>query len=248
MRRIISLLLILVICVSLVGCGKVVCSIEGCENEAVEDNTYEKSYCSKHLANKQAFEKSQDAYKNIIAAYEIVTDFAVDYYEVWRAGIYEPKKIRDQGVKYLATYLRNIDVDYLRQGLSRDAKKRMDNGGTILTEEHVNNPDLYLSLCTDKTLWSICPYAVIYAYDEAGKKSEAENLLNTAKQHMKEMSEKYSDYEHYPKLKELYSSVNSYLDTCFNQSHSFEQFAELNKEYEKEVSDYIADLDFIFSE
>lgn len=220
MKRIISLLLAVAICFSMAGCS----------------------------SDKKAFEASKEAYNNIKSAYDIVTDFAVDYYEVWRAGIYEPQKIRDQGVTYLGSYLRNIDTEYLRKGLSRDAKKRMDNGGTILTDEHVNNPDLYLQMSTDKTLWSICPYAVIYAYDEAGKKSEAEELLNVAKQQMKEISEKYSDYEHYPNLKGFFSTTSSYLDACFNQAHSFEQFAELNKEYEKEASDYIADLDFIFSE
>ena len=124
MKRIIALLLAVVMCISLCSCGN----------------------------DKKAFEKSQEAYENIKAAYDIVTDFAVDYYEVWRAGIYEPQKIRDQGTKYLSTYLRNIDVEFLRKGLSRDAKKRMDNGGTILTEEHVNNPDLYLKLLDIKKM------------------------------------------------------------------------------------------------
>lgn len=247
MKRI-ALLLILIICVSLAGCGKVICSIEGCENEAVEDTTYEESYCSMHLVNKQAFEKSQDAYINIKASYDIITDFAVDYYEIWRIGIFEPDQIREQGVQFLAKYLRNISEEELRMGVIMDAQKRKDGGATGLTEEIVNNPDLYLSMSKNEYLWSICPFSVIYAYEISGMKTDAEGFLTTAKIQMKEMSEKYSDYEHYPKLKDLYATISSYFDTCFNQSQSFEQFAKLNKEYEKEASEYIADLDFIFVE
>ena len=63
MKRIIAFLLLVVMCFSLVGCGKVPCSIEGCENEAVDDTTYDESYCSKHLEEKKAYVKSKEAYE-----------------------------------------------------------------------------------------------------------------------------------------------------------------------------------------
>lgn len=274
MKKIIALLLAMTMCLSLCGCGKSKAATE-CENliNAIGEVSIEskdaieaagKAYAALTSDEKDSisasatilsdarsayiFELSKGAYHNIKSAYDILTGFAVDYYEVSRAGIFESDRVREEGVKFLATFLRNISEEDLRKGLIQDATKRRDAGGKGMTDELVNNPDIYLSRSKNEYLWSICPFSVIAAYEINGKKDEAEALLNEAKVQMKELSEKYSDYEHYPNLKGLFSTINSYLDTCFYQVHSFEQFGELYKEYEKEASDYIADLDFIFAD
>lgn len=54
MKRNLALLLALVMCISLVGCGKTMCSVDGCENEAVEDTDFEEALCSKHIEEKKA--------------------------------------------------------------------------------------------------------------------------------------------------------------------------------------------------
>lgn len=276
MKKIVSLGLAFVMCLSLCACGKSKSATE-CENlinaigevsvdskEAIE--TAEKAYEALTEKEKESiaesviilrnaqeayrrayvFALSKDAYQNIKNAYDILTEFAVDEYEIWRISIFESNKVREQGVSFLSSYLRNISEEDLRKGLIMDATKRRDAGGTGMTDELVNNPDMYLNRSKNEYLWSICPYSVKYAYEIAGKRGEADGFIKCAKGQMKELSEKYSDYEHYPNLKGFFATVNSYLDTCFNQACSFEQFGDLIKEYEKEASDYIADLDYIF--
>lgn len=49
-------------------------------------------------------------------------------------------------------------------------------------------------------LFSFCVKCVIGAYKANGEIDKAQVTLDEAKSLMKEMSEKYSDYEHYPNL------------------------------------------------
>ena len=55
---------------------------------------------------------------------------------------------------------------------------------------------------------------ILTKYTGAGKK--AQTALNEAKAQMKELSEKYSDYEHYPNLKGYYTTTSSFFDFCNN--------------------------------
>ena len=49
MKKLMALILAMIMLVSFAGCGKAMCSVEGCENEAVEDTTYDESLCDKHF-------------------------------------------------------------------------------------------------------------------------------------------------------------------------------------------------------
>ena len=69
MKRFIALLMAIIMCSSLAGCGTPKCSIEGCKEKAVEDTTYEEPYCSNHLASKKSYELAKNAYDMIAVAY-----------------------------------------------------------------------------------------------------------------------------------------------------------------------------------
>ena len=86
------------------------------------------------------------------------------------------------------------------------------------------------------------------AYKVNGKVDEAKNALDEAKAQMKELSEKYSDYEHYPNLKGYYTTTSSFFDFCQNPTGSFEQVKDTINDYKNEARDYISDLDYIFEE
>lgn len=77
---------------------------------------------------------------------------------------------------------------------------------------------------------------------------EVQTALNTAKEQMKELSDKYSDYEHYPNLKGYYTTTSSFFDFCQNPTGSFEQMKNTINDYKNEARDYISDLDYIFEE
>lgn len=88
MKKITSLLLVVVMCLSLVACGG---------------------------SDKKAFEASKAAYDNIDIAYEITEQFGSDIYEAWRLGIYDKDEILDDGANHLATEL-SLSADEIRAG------------------------------------------------------------------------------------------------------------------------------------
>lgn len=70
----------------------------------------------------------------------------------------------------------------------------------------------------------------------------------TAKAQMKNLSENYSDYEHYPNLKGFYTTTSSFFDFCQNPTGSFEQVKTTINDYRNKARGYISDLDYIFED
>lgn len=61
MKYIFSFVLVSILIMSLTACGEKVCSIDGCGEVGVADETYEEIYCVKHLKDKKAFDASKVA-------------------------------------------------------------------------------------------------------------------------------------------------------------------------------------------
>ena len=58
------------------------------------------------------------------------------------------------------------------------------------------------------------------------------------------LSEKYSDYEHYPALKGYYTTTNAFFDFCQSPSGSFEQVKTTINEYRNDARNYDKDLNY----
>lgn len=256
MKRIIALLLALVICVSLVGCGKVTCSIEGCENEALEDASFEEPYCSKHLADKKAFEVSKAAYMNINTAYEITEAVGSDLYNGLQR-IISIGKVSKMGnaIDTLEEECLNLKREEIRAGLGYSlAKYKYGESWDELSDDEKNS---YLDLAEEYSYsvekWGenvlfITAWTIIHAHELNGNINDAQNWLNEAKVQMQEISEKYADYKHYPNLKGYYTTTSAYLDAVADFKMSFDEYKENHTTYKKEARDFINDLDFIFGE
>lgn len=72
------------------------------------------------------------------------------------------------------------------------------------------------------------------------KMQEAENILQ-------ELTAEYDDYTYYPRLKEYYAAVNSYVEFYTNPTGSFNQLADTVKEFENTIRTYEADVGFLFT-
>lgn len=81
-----------------------------------------------------------------------------------------------------------------------------------------------------------------------GKNTEVERKLEFAKNTLKSMTKKYSDYEYYPILKEYYSKVSSYYQFVYAPTGSFKQLADTVNDYENNLRTYKENLQFIFEE
>lgn len=221
MKKLVSMLLVMSMSISLCACGG---------------------------GNKKAFEVSKAAYDNIDIAYDITEKFGEDIYEAWRVGIYDDDEI---SVEHLASEL-NLSEDELKEGivytlLTVSDKSSYEDATEEEKETLRDGADLYFTIFEDD-LFSACVMAVTGAYSVNGKIDEAQSALNEAKAQMKELSEKYSDYEHYPNLKGYYTATSSFFDFCQNPTGSFEQVKQTINDYRNEVRDYISDLDYIFED
>jgi len=197
--------------------------------------------------DKKAFDISSSAYENITVAYEIVEDFGTDIYEAWRMGIYDKDEIHKDGAEYLAKEL-NLSADEIRDGMANlFHSSKWDDATVEELSGYRTEADIMFTLVKDD-LFSLCVATVANAYKLNGKIDEAQSALDAAKAQMKELSEKYSDYEHYPNLKGYYTTTSSFLDFCQNPTGSFEQIKTTINDYKNDARDYVNDLDYIFEE
>lgn len=186
--------------------------------------------CACGNSNKKAFEAANEAFGNIDKAYNMVEDFGSDVYEAWRLAIYEDDDI---SVKFLA-------------------------GKLALSENEINAAidevcgingvgDMFFTLYNDN-LFSACVIMVSKAYELNGRVDEIDGYLLEAKGQMKEMSEKYSDYEHYANLKGYYTTTNAFFEFCQNPTGSFNQVVDTINNYKNDARDFRNDLAYIFEE
>lgn len=226
MKKLIALVLVLSLCLSLTACG----------------------------GNKKAFEASKLAYEQIDIAYEITDEISRDIYEVWRLAIYEEDEIVKGGAKYLASKL-HLNEEELRRGIAYATLLHDGEDWDSKTEEEIEDlcsrADGFLKAASNlKSLkfFSFCTWCVDDAYLLNGKMEEAQTALDNAKSMMRELSEKYSDYEHYPSLKGYYTTTSAFFDFCESPTGSFEQVKDTLNKYRNEARDYVGDLDYIFED
>lgn len=240
MKKLIALALAVAMSLTFCACGKnqeVRTEATGATGQTAAQD--EKAYI---------FELSKEAYENIKEAYTLVSHFAGDYYDVRFLTVWKSDEVRTQGVSYLAKDLRYIEEDELREGIRLVIEKQYEKGVDWLTERHLTDMDLVLSELSYDSCMTVCLWAARYAYELSGETAQIEEAIDAAKEQLREMSEKYSDYTHYPDLKDFFTSTVAYYETCFKSGNSLEQYKELYTDYEKAGKEYIADLDFIFGE
>ena len=226
MKRFIAFILFVVLILSLVACSSGTTTKEPIVTEKTET----------------AFEVAQEAYDKVATAYEITENYGSDIYEAWRMGIYDADEILDDGVGHLASEL-SLSESEIIAGI---ALFLTDDG-----EEPDEITESFANLCFtyfEEDLFTFCVIVVSKAYKANGKTDEVQNALDSAKSLMKKMSDKYSDYEHYPNLKEYYTTTKSFFAFCEDPTGSFDQVINTINDYRNEARNYASDLDYIFEE
>ena len=198
--------------------------------------------CGGNTEKESVFDVAKDAYGKIEAAYAITEQFGSDVYEAWRIGIYDVDELMSNGVGHLASEL-SLSEDDIVKGialvLTDDGREPIQ-----LTKSRAN---LYFRFYED-SMFSFCVLIVANAYEANGKSAEAQGNLDSAKELMKRMSEKYSDYEHYPNLKKYFTTTKSFFAFCQDPTGSFEQVKDTINDYKNDAREYRSDLDYIFEE
>ena len=89
--------------------------------------------------------------------------------------------------------------------------------------------------------------AISNIVNENGEYVTPNEIIAILLMHLKK-HKKYSDYEYYPKLKELLTQVSALLDFCNNPEGSFEQVKDTINNYKNGIRDLTNDLNYIFAE
>ena len=73
------------------------------------------------------------------------------------------------------------------------------------------------------------------AIEMRGDYAQIQERMAQAERILQELTEEYDDYTYYPKLKELYAAVNSYVTFYTSPSGSFNQLADTINNYENNI-------------
>lgn len=198
--------------------------------------------------SEEIFGISQQAYNNLTEAFNLVSTYGSDIYNAWYEGIYNSE---DLSVSYLANNT-SLSASDIRDGMASSALGGPEAYKQASDEERaearVGADDLLKLAGAIDDGYSIVVFGIVDAYKVNGTSDKVSSLLSDAKEALRTISDEYSDYEHYPALKDYYSAVNAYFDFCENPTGSFQQLADTINSYENEAREYQNDLDFVFGE
>lgn len=273
MKKVISILLVLGLVLSFTACGNSsVKDVEKAIDKITEASKEEKATAVKAaeeaynaLSDKQKenvknndvlkkamiFVLASEAYDNVEIAYNITEQFGSDVYEAWRLGIYDDDEILDDGVKYLAKEL-SLSESELADGVAYTIiveilNQDWENASKEDKDKYRKDTDVVFYMFKD-SLFSFCVRVVSNAYKANGKTDIVQTALDKAKADMKEMSEKYSDYEHYSSLKGYYTTTNAFFEFCLEPKGSFNQVVDTINGYRNDARNFRNDLAYIFSD
>ena len=258
MKRVISLILVFVICISLSACGKskpikaaeeaidAIGEVTVNSGEAIANaeklynilTDAEKSKVDNRLVlvdAQEAFEKLQGelVYANAKEAYEQLKDVAslcvtgMDaIYGAWYFGIYEA----DDTYSSSFFYTMSLDVPGFTSTELEDAANALGISSTLASAD-----------------WNYCLWIVEEAISARGDYNTITTNMENASKILQSLTDEYDDYTYYPKLKEYYSAVDSYVTFFVSPTGSFNQLADTINNYENNIRTLESDVGFLFT-
>ncbi len=265
MRKIVSLLLIVVmICTVLTGCGKSKAvkaaeeaitaigeiTIDSGDAIASAEKLYniltdsEKAQVDNRLAlvdARESFEKLQGdlVYDNAKKAYEqlnVVADLCSngmdDIYGAWHFGIYKAKDTKSYESIFdnMAKSTPHFSSAELKAAAENVSSYGADMVGKLMAAD-----------------WQYCLYVVEQAILDRGDYATIEKEMNEAQAILQELTKTYDDYSYYPKLKDYYAAVSSYVEFFKSPSGSFQQLSDTVNNYETNIRTNRSDVGFLFN-
>lgn len=242
MKKIISFLLALVMCLSLAIYGG---------GHAAADTAKTKKNEAAEQKEKAAFEAASSIYTNINIAYEITQKYGNDLSEACLLSFTDEDELVKNGVKFLAKNL-NASEEELLEGLVYAVA--VDALGEDWEKVSETEKETYRELADTAfgfmgdDLSGLCALIVKGTYRANGDLKEAEAALDAAKAQLKQLKQDYPDYEYYSDLLDYYTATNTFFDFCVEPSGSYLHVMSAVSEYQDEIQKYISALEFAFEE
>lgn len=261
MKKAISLIMSIALCICLCACGKseavrsaedaisAIGEVSADSGEAIANaekyygilTDAEREKVENRLALVEAREQfdkviGEIVYTNAKEAYEKlkeVADLCIsgmdDIYNAWYFGIYKaedalPSRFYDY-YAYMAQEVPSFSADDLKAAA-----------------ESLGYSEAMVKKDWQKSLWIVeSAIAKRGDYDTiAANMNEAEKVLQA-------LTEEYNDYTYYPKLKDYYAAVKSYVEFYTSPSGSFKQLSDTINNYENGIRTLESDVSFLFS-
>jgi len=220
MKKALSIILALAMCLSLCACAAKPAEVDPAEK------------------TREAFESSKKAFGFVTEAYLATNEFSSDLYEAWRLGINEKSSYdSDSDFEDFAAEM-HIEQEHIEQAVANLWGKEAFEYG-----DWSRLPYLYNGSC-----FSAWVSVISEAYKCSGKVGDIEAKLNEAKKLMKELGNEYSDYEHYPVLKKYFTNTIAFLDFCRSPEGSFDQVVETFNSYRNYAREYFFDMNYVFND
>ena len=184
----------------------------------------------------EAFTNSKTAFENVTKAYLATNEFSEDIYEAWFQGVNNRDKYdSDMELEAFANEM-HIELEYIRQAVANlSYKSYYEYGDWEMLPYYYNG-----------SYFSAWISVISEAYKCSGKADEISQSLTIAKDLMKQLSDDFSDYEHYPILKEYFTNTLAFFDFCCNPEGSFEQVKDTFNNYRNNAREYFFDLNYVF--
>jgi len=210
--------------------------------------------CACEDKEKKAYELSKRAYECLTLAYELTDQYGSDIYNAWKAGIYDEDELLASGSTgnaYHLSYEVDLSIEDIKDSIAYIWATFVGDDWDSLSEEekaeYYDQEDLLFFLFCD-SLFSACVEIINSGYRLNGTTAQIQAYLDEAKSLMRELSDKYSDYKHYPNLKGYYTTVLSYFEFCESPDGSFSQLQDTLNDYRNDARDFASDLSFVFED
>lgn len=198
--------------------------------------------CNNGKAKKQT---AQEVYNLLVAASEQAEQFGSDTYTAWNNGINDAS---DSGYNLtkLAKEL-NLTVSDLELGMAyalNDSDWATMTDSEKQAKKETANTMFILLLALSDSKFSTCVNVVTAAYKATGKADEIKENLDKAREKLKDLSDKYPDYDVCTKLKTLYTKIQTYYDYCMNPTGSFKELQNTIQTFRQDVRSAKNELSF----
>ena len=147
-------------------------------------------------------------------------------YGAWYFGIYNADDA------YTSTFYSEMSKD-----VPGFTSKELENAGNTLG----------IKVSTAKSDWQYSLWIVEAAIVSRGDYKTVNENMATAEEVLQLLTEEYDDYTYYPKLKDYYAAIKSYVEFFTSPSGSFKQLADTINNYENGIRTLESDVSFLFS-
>lgn len=259
MKKFIALLFVFIMCISLVACGGKSEAVKAAEEAiaAIGEITVdsgdaianaekyyniltdaEKAEVENRMTlvdAKEKYEKvkgevvytnAKEAYQKLKEVAELCVEGMDSIYGAWYFGIYEADDA------YTSTFFYQMSLEV---------------PGFSSTELESAATSLGISASSAKSDWNRCLWIVEEAITARGDYDTITANMAEAEKTLQTLTEEYNDYAYYPKLKDYFSAIKSYVEFFRSPTGSFKQLADTINNYENSIRTLESDVGFLFN-